>query len=284
MSARIASLKLGLIGDNIGASRSPRLHRLAGEQAGLDVTYDRLVPQERGEDFGTIVACARAAGYRGLNITYPYKEQVMALVAVDDPVVAAMGAVNTVLFEADGPRGFNTDFSGFIAAHGAVRGAAMPGPTLVIGTGGVGRAIAFALARIGAVDLRLADRDSAKAAKLAEDLAARFPGLALSTGTDAEAMAHGADGVVNCTPVGMVGYPGTPLAADAMKGAVWAFDAVYTPADTQFLCDAARLGLVTISGWELFFFQGLHAWRLFSGRDADPRALRAALQTEADLP
>jgi len=62
-----------------------------------------------------------------------------------------------------------------------------------------------------------------------------------------------------------------------MAGAVWAFDAVYTPADTQFLTDAAAQGLAVISGWELFFWQGVHAWALFSGLPLDRDALRSAL-------
>lgn len=85
--------------------------------------------------------------------------------------------------------------------------------------------------------------------------------------------------MLNGTPVGMVGYDGTPLAADAMQGADWAFDAVYTPVDTQFLKDATAQGLDIISGYELFFWQGVHAWEHFSGgKPLDRIALRQALE------
>ncbi len=273
-------LKLGLIGDNIKASKSPRLHRLAGEQLGLDVSYKRLVPAERGEDFPTVFRHALGEGFRGLNITYPYKETVLAFVRPDTPLIAAIGAVNTVLFDGAGPRGFNTDYSGFAAAYSAERGDMPPGVTLVIGTGGVGRAIAFALATLGASALRLVDRDLAKAAGLAADLQASFPALLVATGVSAEATAPGAKGIVNCTPVGMIGHKGTPIDAASLTEAEWAFDVVYTPLDTQFLRDAGDHGLQTISGWELFFHQGLHAWSRFSGQDVDPVVLRAALLAE----
>lgn len=272
-----ADLTLGLIGDNIARSRSPLLHRLAGAQNGLRVRYDRLVPPELGQDFATVLGACAAGGYRGVNVTYPYKEVAAGLVRIDAPLVAAIRAVNTVIFHPDGPRGHNTDHSGFVAAYRAARGDRAPGAVLMIGTGGVGRAVAFGLVALGVADLRLVDRDLAKAQGLAADLAAAAPGLRVTTGTDAEAAARGAQGLINCTPVGMVGYPGTPLPRAAMAGAEWAFDAVYTPADTQFLTDAAAQGLAVISGWELFFWQGVHAWALFSGLPLDRDALRAAL-------
>ena len=84
---------LGLIGDNIAASRAPLLHRLAGAQSGLAVRYDRLVPAELGMDFEAVFARCRDAGYRGINVTYPYKERVTALVGIPDPLVRAMGVI-----------------------------------------------------------------------------------------------------------------------------------------------------------------------------------------------
>lgn len=271
------TLRLGLIGDNIAASQSPRLHRLAGAQAGLDVTYDLLVPAKLGLGFQEVLHKAARDGLRGVNITYPYKERVVAEVTITDPVLTAIGAVNTVIFGDKGRVGYNTDYTGFKAAYARVRGDSAPGTTLMIGTGGVGRAVAFGLADLGARTLRLVDRDVSKAKILAGDLARAFPDLAVVVGDDAAQAAQGADGLVNCTPVGMVGHDGTPLPAAAMSGASWAFDAVYTPKDTQFLRDAATAGLAILSGWELFFHQGVHAWQHFSGRTPDPEALRDAL-------
>jgi shikimate dehydrogenase len=277
------TLRLGLIGDNIAASQSPRLHRLAGAQSGLDVTYDRLVPVAIGQGFEEVLETAERDGLRGVNITYPYKERVVPLVQVNDPVLAAIGAVNTVIFDPAGRRGHNTDYTGFKAAYAQVRGTRDPGVVLMIGTGGVGRAVAFGLADLGARALRLVDRDPVKAEALAGDLSRVFPDLTIELARDAEVAAREADGLVNCTPVGMVRYEGTSLAANAMEGASWAFDAVYTPRDTRFLADAAGAGLAILSGWELFFYQGVHAWQHFAGRPLDEGALRAELLTPEDL-
>lgn len=281
MSAK-PSLQLGLIGDNITRSQSPRLHRLAGAQSGLKVRYDSLIPKDIGSDFETVFERARNAGYRGLNITYPYKERVVAWVRVDDPLLRAMGSVNTILFEDDGPVGMNTDYTGFMASYRAVRGHTATGVVAMIGTGGVGRAVAFGLLGLGAREIRLVDKDPAKAEALAEALTRAAPDLGVSIWIEPERATVGAAGLINCTPIGMYGHEGTVLPATAMAGAEWAFDAVYTPAATQFLSDASAAGLAVISGWELFFYQGVHAWRLFSGKDVDETRLRASLCSQED--
>ena len=275
-------LLLGLIGDNIARSRSPLLHRLAGAQNGLAVQYDRLIPKDMGQSFDEVFETCLGHGYRGINVTYPYKERAAKKVAIDDPLVRAIGAVNTVLFDAEGPRGQNTDYSGFIAGYRGVRGDAAPGIACLIGTGGVGRALAFGLVALGAEEVRLVDRDADKAQALARDLRAAPEAPKVSVFADAEEAARGASGILNGTPVGMVGYGGTPLPGAAMAGADWAFDAVYTPVDTQFLQDAERQGLAVISGYELFFFQGVHAWAHFSGLPLDEARLRSDLLEQGE--
>ncbi|WP_299897052.1 shikimate dehydrogenase [uncultured Ruegeria sp.] len=275
-------LKLGLIGDNIARSRSPLLHRLAGIQNGLTVQYDRLIPQNMGEDFDTVFQQCAGRGYRGLNVTYPYKERAAKKVQIDDPLVRAIGAVNTVLFDADGPKGQNTDYTGFIAGYRRVRGVEPSGAACLIGTGGVGRALAFGLVTLGASEIRLVDKDEAKAQALAAELRTIENAPNIAVFTDAISAASGATGLLNGTPVGMVGYGGTPLPLEAMTGAEWAFDAVYTPVDTQFLQDAAAEGLKIISGYELFFYQGVHAWAHFSGLPLDETRLRADLLEQGE--
>ncbi|MFN3613862.1 MAG: shikimate dehydrogenase family protein [Rubrimonas sp.] len=268
---------LGLIGDNIARSQAPRLHECAGRLAGIPVVYERLIPRDLGQDFEAVFETARARGFRGLNVTYPYKERVAALVRVPDPRVAALGAINTVLFTERGPEGHNTDWSGFAAAYRRGMGERAPGPVCMIGAGGVGKAIAFALLSLGLRRLILVERDLPKARGLAAALTAAAPGLEVRVTDAAADGAAGAAGLVNCSPVGMVGHDGSPLPRAAMRGASWAFDAVYTPVDTLFLRDAAAEGLATLSGWELYFYQGLHAFALFHGRPIDEAALRATL-------
>ena len=279
--AQVGTVRLGLIGDNIAQSQAPRLHEQAGRMLGIPVSYDRLVPSDMGRDFEAVFALARDRGFRGLNITYPYKERVVPLVAVPDPQVAALGAVNTVLFTPDGPQGHNTDWSGFIAAYRHVLGDRPPGPVCLVGAGGVGKAVAFGLLSLGLEEIALVERDLSKAEALARGLAAASPGLRVRVTGNVADGTGGASGIVNCTPVGMVGHEGTPVPRPLLRGARWAFDAVYTPVETRFLADAAAEGLTVISGWELYFYQGQHAVSIFHGRGIDERRLRQALAAPA---
>ncbi len=275
--SKVETVRLGLIGDNIARSQSPRLHELAGRLTGIPVSYERLIPKDLGKNFEAVFLTARDAGFRGLNITYPYKERVVPLLHVPDPRVAALGAVNTVVFAEDGPEGHNTDWSGFLAGYRRAFGDRGPGAVCMVGAGGVGKAVAFGLIELGLADLRLVERDLPKAEALGEALRAAAPDLRVTVTADVAEGAAGAAGLINCTPVGMVGYDGTPVPRKLMAGAEWAFDAVYTPVDTQFLQDATAEGLQVMSGYELYFYQGLHAFGIFHGRPIDEAVLRAAL-------
>jgi shikimate dehydrogenase len=88
----------------------------------------------------------------------------------------------------------------------------------------------------------------------------------------------GADGLVNATPLGMAGYGGSAFPKTVLNGPRWAFDAVYTPIDTPFVLSACAAGLSVISGYELFFHQGVDAFAIFTGRQVDAKALRQAIE------
>ena len=273
----MAKVRLGLIGDNIAASQAPRLHTLAGALRGISVRYDLLVPAQIGLGFDALFERCMEGSYHGINVTHPYKERAAARVEMENPLVRAMGAVNLVRFDVDRQRGFNTDYSGFVAAWRAKFGADSPGVVCQVGAGGAGRAIAFALAELGAEAIRLVDVDRGRAQALAQALRTTHLQLDVATFSDSEEAVAKARGLVNCSPVGMVGHDGTPIPRRFMRGAAWAFDAVYTPVHTRFLVDAAAAGLGTLSGYELFFHQGVDGFEIFFGGSVDREWLRDAL-------
>jgi shikimate dehydrogenase len=275
----MGQIRLGLIGDNIRASRAPALHRLCGRLTGLDISYELFVPLELGMDFDQVFAQCLAT-LTGFNVTLPYKERAAARVRVDEPNIARIGAVNTVLSGPDGPRGFNTDYSGFIAAYRAAFDDTPPGRVVMFGAGGVGKAVAYALTALGASEVAFIDKDRAKASALAAALTEASEGGTKGRAAGPEALVM-ADGVVNCTPLGMVGYGGSPVAEGAFPRARWAFDAVYTPADTLFRAQALAAGAQFLSGYELYYWQGVDAFRLFTGVEfTDHTRLRALLAAE----
>ncbi|MGI9423084.1 MAG: shikimate dehydrogenase family protein [Hyphomicrobiaceae bacterium] len=273
---------LGLIGDHIDESQAPYLHRAAGRLLGKTVRYDLLVPGRMGMSFEAAFAYCEARGYRALNITYPYKERVTALVDGTGSEVIKIGSANTVKFEGRPPRAFNTDFTGFVAAFRQMLVDQSPGRVCMIGCGGVGKAVAHGLVALGARELVLVDCDPVRAQTLADTLRAIYDDIAVEVTVDAVLAARGASGLVNCTPLGMYDNPGSPLDGAAMSGATWAFDAVYTPVDTDFLRMAAANGLRCLSGYELHFYQGLHAAEIIHGETIDLQSLRDALTETRD--
>lgn len=285
-TAHLPSRKLGLLGNGIGRSSAPRLHRLGGALCGITVTYDLLDLQDQPPTHfaGTLASCA-TAGYWGVNVTYPYKEAAANLVTIADPVVRQLGAVNTVLFgngkQGAAMQGYNTDYTGFLRAYQSRFGTQNPGVVGIVGTGGVGKPVAFGLAQVGATALHLYDLDLEKAAAVAAIVQQAMPHVAVQVCTSLPEVTTGVDGLVNCTPVGMYQHPGTPIPAALIGGQRWAFDVIYTPLETEFLTTARQQGLEILSGYELFFYQGVNAFALFTGLQVEEARLRAALAAPA---
>jgi shikimate dehydrogenase len=273
---RLKKIRLGLVGDNIAASRAPDLHHAAARLCGIDVVYERLVPRDLGITFDHVVARAKANGLRGLNITHPYKEQILKFATIEDPAIEAIGACNTVLFD-ERTIGLNTDYTGYIAAFKERFGDMSPGVVALAGSGGAGKAIAFALAKLGAKSLRVFDIDAQKAHVLAKALKKVQPAMSVRIAPTLQQACQGADGLINCTPMGMVGYGGNAFAGIPLAGRKWVCDAVYTPLETAFLKESKAAAVDILGGYELFLYQGLHAFELFTGRTVDAAALRQAL-------
>jgi len=283
-TAAPAAVRLGLIGVGIARSRAPELHRLAGQLCGIRVTYDLIaLESDAPEAFDAALAACGARGYAGVNVTHPFKERAAGAVRNLPEHLRQLGAVNTIRFEGGAAAyGFNTDYTGFKRAYRNGLAYA-PGVVAIIGTGGVGRAIAFALVDLGVTELRLFDLDRSRCERLLLALQphARVP-VVLCEHLE-EAIAD-ADGLVNATPLGMHHHPGTPIPAAMIGAQRWVFDAVYTPTRTHFLQDATAAGLEVLSGYELFFYQGVDAFEIFTGVPVDEARLRDALTEPSPEP
>ncbi len=263
---------VGLIGAGIQASRSPALHEREGARQGLRLIY-RLIDLEvlrlGPEALEELLTAAERMGFAGVNITYPCKLAVIPLLHDLSDDARALGAVNTVVLR-DGRRiGHNTDCSGF--AEGFRRG--LPDAPLArvvqLGAGGAGAAVAHALLSEGVRQLTVMDSEAPRAAVLAEDLCARFgAGRAVACTNPAEALAT-ADGLVNCTPVGMAKFPGTPLPVALLRPGLWVAEIVYFPLETELLRAARALGCRTLDGGGMAVFQAVGAFRLFTGIEPD---------------
>lgn len=279
----MAAIELGLVGSGIARSQAPRLHEVAAALCGVHLTYRLFdLGEEETVPFEQKIRDLADQGLRGVNVTHPFKQRAAAMVAIPDAGTKNIGAVNTIRFTDS--TGHNTDYSGFMKAFRSHFGTSRPGSVLMAGAGGAGRAVAFALATIDpGVRLRIVDIDLGKAQGLASELQDLDVDCTAHPTTEEEALAE-ADGLVNCTPLGMHQYPGSALPDSLVGGQRWAFDAVYTPIDTPFLKRARTQGLDVLTGYELFFYQGVDAFEIFTGIAVDQQALRAGLATSTPEP
>lgn len=263
---------IGLIGGNIMKSLSPALHHDAFAAAGIDGFYHLMdVDQLAGRRLPQLLEAARTAGFAGTNVTFPFKQDVMALLDAVDPEAKQIGAVNTVVFGKDGDAtGYNTDRRGFrLSFEEGLGRAAAEGATVVqVGAGGAGRAVAFALMDLGVATLILHDRDPAQALGLQGDLAAFYDTSRCRISSDLAAEVASADGAVNATPVGMHGIPGNPVPGSLRKDQ-WAADVIYSPIETAFIKAASAKGARVLTGGGMCVHQAAEAFRLFTGITPD---------------
>src|SRR5437667_12106010 len=161
----------GLIGAPIAHSASPAMHERAAEALGAHCHYQLIeVAGADREELRLLLDGVRRLGFAGVNVTFPYKEAVVSLLDELSPGARAIGAVNTVAVRDGRLIGYNTDTTGFARAISGLVTASAHGAVAVIGAGGVGKAIAFALAGLGVNELRIFDSEPAKAAHLAAQL------------------------------------------------------------------------------------------------------------------
>lgn len=265
---------LGLIGSPIMSSAAPAMHEAAAQALGLSAHY-RLI-DVAGADQTKLRAMldgVRLLGFSGVNVTFPYKEAVIPLLDVLAPGAAAIGTANTVVVRDGKLTGHNTDATGFAAAFRAVLGSPGDAPVALIGAGGVGRAIGFALAELGARTLRIIDRETDKANALAARLADR---MKTEVCRDVAQALDGAGGVINGTPIGMLPNRDSPVPAELLHAGLFVADAVYTPLWTPLLQVARTKGCRVMTGRELCIYQAADAFRLFTGLDASRERIGAA--------
>jgi len=264
----------GLIGSPIMSSAAPAMHEAAAEALGVRAHYRLIdVPGADQAELKAMLDGVRLLGFSGVNVTFPYKEAVVPLLDALSPAAAAIGTVNTVVAQAGKLTGYNTDSTGFAAAFEAVLGSPGEKPVALIGAGGVGRAIAFALAELGARALHIVDSDIAKANALAARLEARM--AVRVCGNVAQAL-DGAGGVINGTPIGMLPNRDSPVPQELLRADLFVADAVYTPLWTPLLQAARAKGCRVMTGRELCIHQAADAFRLFTGLEASLARIGAA--------
>lgn len=255
----------GVIGDPIAHSLSPQLHNAGFQARKMDAVYLPFLVHEL-RDF---LAAIAPLGISGFSVTLPHKQEILHHLYDCDPLAASIGAVNTVVVRGGGKLyGYNTDYVGVLRAleqRMPLRGSRV----LILGAGGAARAVAFALAQSGASVCVCARRPL-----MARALARAVEGEAVSRN---RLRREFFDAIINATPVGM--HPQvsrSPLEANELNCRLL-FDTIYRPERTKLMQLAARRGIETVSGVEMFIAQGTAQWEIWTGERAPVEPMRRAV-------
>ena len=272
-----ATVLAGLIGTGIQKSLTPAMHEREGAAQGIPYIYKLIDLDTLGlpaSALADLLIAAERMGFSGLNITYPCKQAVLPLLDDLSHEARELGAVNTVVLQGGRRIGHNTDWWGFAEAFKRDLADVAVGCVVLLGAGGAGCAVAHALLKLGVRELIVVDPDAQKASELAQSLQKRFgPGRAI-VGVAKDAMVR-ADGLVNATPIGMAKHPGMALEPSLLRPSQWVADIIYFPMETELLRRARGIGCRTMSGGGMAVFQAVEAFRLLSGRPANPDRMQA---------
>ncbi len=264
---------LSIFGYPLGHTMSPTLHNAAAEALGEP--YRFVAHEVRPENIEAAFRGARSMGFAGLCVTIPHKMAVHDLVDELSEDARIMGAVNVVVFGAEGKTtGHNTDGLGWLRSLEEETGETPGGKRcLLLGAGGAARAVGVKLAQSGAAHIEIRNRTAEKAEALARFIAEKIPGANVSGGglSGLAAAAAGREIIVNTTSQGMAGDPAreaaAPIPEEAIPEGIICTDAVYTPVETAFLKAAGRRGAKCVPGIGWFVNQGAEAWKLWTGTD-----------------
>jgi len=254
-SVDAATQVYGVAGDPVEHSLSPVMMNAAFRRETVNAVYLAL----HAKSLKDLLACVRDIPIRGLSITMPYKQAIVAELENSDPLTRQIGACNTIVRSLDGKLyGFNTDVAGVVVPleqrlH--LAGARI----LIVGAGGVARAAAFGLKAKGA-EVFLTNRTAEKGQTLARQAKVKYlkrPDVAKQS----------FDVIINATPVGMGNGKASPLEEKELN-TKYVFDLVYTPAETRLTRMARAKGIQVIPGLEMFVQQGARQFEIWSGKPA----------------
>ena len=252
----------GVIGDPVGHSLSPLLHNTGFVARRVDAVYLPFLVH----DLRDFLKAVPEFGIRGFSVTIPHKQAILKYLKECDPLAAQIAAVNTVVVRRDGAlSGCNTDYVGILRA--LEKKLTLAGSrVLIFGAGGAARAAACALAKAGARVGICARRE-----KAAQELAKAVGGEVVRRRA---LRSESFDAILNATPIGMHPHNDvSPLASGELHCRV-VMDLIYRPQRTQLLKLAAKNGIATVSGVDMFLAQGFAQWELWTGQPA-PESIMA---------
>jgi shikimate dehydrogenase len=278
--------RVGLIGDSVASSYSPHLQQAALDALGIAARYElwRTAPSQ-------LIGRVRSLCDKrclGANVTDPYKEVVLPLLDMVDPLATRIGAVNTIVHRHGYLQGYNTDAPALLLAlHEHGMGQIQPDghvllrgyTAVVLGAGGAARTAAFALVDAQVSRLIIVNRHLERAQQLAAELQQSYHGPIFSLSDPYFLIPHRSSIIINATSLGMH-EDSSPLPGNVLQRFdpdTFVYDLIYHPTQTNLLCQARTLNFFTANGLSMLLHQGALSFTLWTGQPAPLEVMRAAL-------
>jgi len=267
---------IGVVGNPIEHSLSPPMHNNAYKQMNMDYVYVAFSV----DNIEKLIESAKTLNIIGLNITIPYKTQVIEYLDEIDETAKQINAVNTITFKNGIAKGYNTDGTG--AVKSILEYTSLKDKNvLVIGAGGASKAITFTLLNQEIKELNIANRSIENAQKLKDNLIKQtgYENINCHRIKDVESIIEDMDIIINTTPIGM--YPNTdvnpPIATDKISQKHTVMDIIYNPMETTLLKQAKENGATVIPGTHMLINQAVTAFELFTDKEPSYESLEEAL-------
>jgi shikimate dehydrogenase len=244
-----------VIGNPIKHSKSPLIHNYIFRKLNIDAVYLAF----EIKDLKAFFTFVRDTNVKGISITIPHKVESIKYIDEVEPIIEKIKAINTVKNKNGKLIGYNTDIVGVIKAFETKGTKSLKGKTsLILGSGGVARAVIWALVEMGTESIIIAGRTPEKLEELKNEVIPHFKNIETISLSKVSEIIKNTDVIANCTPIGMI--PNTeesPIDTNLINQNHIVFDTVYTPKETKLIKDSKQVGAKTILGIDMFIFQAL---------------------------
>ena len=275
----VSTKNLGIIGYPIGHTLSPTMQMAAIRAANLDYSYI-AIPVQKGRLIMAVDGL-RSLDFRGWNVTIPLKSLIPQLLDSLNADAKMIGAVNTVVNDGGRLTGYNTDVNGFLAALNEFGFMPEDCNATVLGAGGAARAVIWGLCKRKAAHIAVGVRNPEKYKDIIEDFKV-FDAIDIYhwESDEFKEQLQQTDLLINTTPLGMTPNVDEmpPVDISLVPEGALVYDVIYSPAKTKFLQKAEELGYPTLNGMTMLLYQGVEAFRLFTGVEPDEEVMLNALK------
>ena len=257
----------GIIGSPIKHSLSPIIHKYWMDMHNIKSSYDIYEPKKH--ELSSFLKNMSNNNIKGINVTIPYKRDVMEHLDKISDDALALGAVNTIKLENNNLLGYNTDTYGFMQHLNitAPEWKEKKGEIVIVGAGGASRAVIWSFLKENKMDIKIINRNENRALALITDMKNFFPAANITFCKDAKKALLNSSLLINCSSLGMKGQAELELDLITMNTESIVYDIVYSPLRTKLLYEAKELKFKTIDGLGMLLNQAVPAFKMWYDKE-----------------